>query len=141
MNTLTGDIVQTYSGRNEIVFNQSEYADFLSGCKEGDRIRMEVLPNDYKPTVGERYLQVLSVAERASGVRLTESREAGNALIRSIVAYRLVKEGYHYSEIGKAMGRNHSTISHYVRKVENMLSVPLAYRREVQQFKRFEEML
>ena len=141
MNTATGQIVQSYSGRKEMVFNQQEYEDFLSGCRDGDTVRIEVLFNDYKPTVGERYLQVLSVAEQATKMKLTDTREAGNALIRSIVAYRLVKEGYHYHEIGSAMGRNHSTIVHYVKKVDGMLSVPLAYKREIGLFKEFERLL
>jgi DNA-binding NarL/FixJ family response regulator len=138
---MTGQVVESYSGRKDFVFNERDLEDFLSACRNGDKIKMEVLPDGYKEPVEKRYRQVLSVAEQATRMKLTESREAGNALIRAIVAYRLVKEGYHYSEIGKAMGRNHSTISHYVRKVENMLSVPVSYRREICLFKEIEEML
>jgi chromosomal replication initiation ATPase DnaA len=138
---MTGQVVESYSGRKDVVFNQNELEEFLSNCRNGDKIKMEVLPDGYKVSVDERYKQVLSVAEQTTKMKLTETREAGNALIRSIVAYRLVKEGYHYSEIGKAMGRNHSTISHYIRKVENMLSVPFAYRREICLFKEFERLL
>lgn len=88
--------------------------------------------------IEERFPGVLACAEIACGQPLTDTRERGNTIIRQFVAYRLVKEGYHYSEIGRVMGRNHSTISHYIRKVENMLSVPKAYRREIQLFERFE---
>lgn len=141
MNTVSGQIVKSYSGRKEMVFNETELADFLSNCQDGDMIKMEVLPDGYKVSVDERYGQILSVAEQTTKMKLTDTREAGNALIRSIVAYRLVKEGYHYTEIGTAMGRNHSTISHYVRKVENMLSIPVAYKREISLFKEIERIL
>lgn len=99
-----------------------------------NRIRKE---NKTLPQVSERYKTLVSAAERATGYSLTSTREAINSLIRSIVAYRLVKEGYHYSEIGKAMRRNHSTISHYIKKVENMLSVPNSYKREMDIFNEF----
>jgi len=103
-----------------------------------NRIRKD---NGVPPPTFDRYVILISAAERAAGFKMTDSREAVNPLIRSIVAYRLVKEGYHYSEIGKAMNRNHSTISHYVRKVENMLSVPLAYRREMAILNEFERLV
>ena len=103
-----------------------------------NRIRKD---NNVLPPVFDRYVILIAAAEHASGYKLTDSREAWNALIRAIVAYRLVKEGYHLMEIGRAMNRNHSTVSHYIRKVDNMLSVPLAYKREIAILEEFEKLV
>lgn len=107
---------------------EAYYNRVLKRLREKNKV---LLPLD------ERYRTVLFAAERATGYNLTSTREAVNSLIRSIVAYQLVKEGYHYSEIGKVMQRNHSTISHYIKKVKNMLSVPNSYKREMDIFNEF----
>ena len=97
--------------------------------------------NGVPPPLEQRYDRVLSCAERTCGHSLTDSRDKGNTLIRCFVAYTLQNEGYSYSEIGKMMKRNHSTITHLANRMRDMLSLPRAYKFEVQQYKRFEEML
>jgi hypothetical protein len=97
--------------------------------------------NDVPPPIEERYPGVLACAERVCGNKLTDSRERENILIRSFAAYKLHEEGYSYSEIGKMMKRDHSTITNLVHRVRDMLSLPNAYKWEVQQYKRFEELL
>jgi hypothetical protein len=93
------------------------------------------------PPVEERYPTVLKAAEQATSWMLTDSRERENTLIRSFVAYKLREEGYSYADIGKMMKRDHSTITHLANRMRDMLSLPNAYKWEVQQYKRFEEML
>jgi hypothetical protein len=39
------------------------------------------------------------------------------------------------------MKRDHSTITHLANRMRDMLSLPNAYKWEVQQYKRFEELL
>jgi hypothetical protein len=53
----------------------------------------------------------------------------------------LHREGYSYTEIRRVMMRDHSTITHLDHRMMDMLSLPNAYKGEVQQYKRFEEML
>ena len=91
--------------------------------------------------IEERFPVVLIAAEQATSRWLTASRERDNTIIRQFVAYRLHNEGYSYSEIGIVMNRDHSTITHLAHRMRDMLSLPGAYKREVQQFKRFEEIL
>lgn len=100
------------------------------------------LRNKYRilPPIEERYPIVLKAAEQATSWFLTESRERENTLIRAFVSYHLHEEGYSYSEIGKMMKRDHSTITHLAYKMRDMLSLPNAYKWEVQQFRRFEEL-
>lgn len=97
--------------------------------------------NDVPPPIEERYPTVLQAAEQATSWMLTDSRERENTLIRQFVAYKLHGEGYSYTEIGKIMHRDHSTITHLAYRMRDMLSLPNAYKWEVQQFKRFEEIL
>lgn len=91
--------------------------------------------------IEERFPVVLIAAEQATSWFLTDSRERENTLIRQFVAYRLHNEGYSYSEIGKMLKRDHSTVTNLVHRMRDMLSLPVMYRQEVQQFKRFEELL
>ena len=97
--------------------------------------------NDVPPPIEERYPVVLQAAEQATSWMLTDSRERENTLIRQFVAYRLHGDGYSFSEIGKILKRDHSTIAHLCYRMRDMLSVPSAYKWEVQQFKRFEDLL
>lgn len=97
--------------------------------------------NGIPPPIEERFPGVLHAAEQATSWMLTDTREMENTLIRSFVAYKLHNEGYSYSEIGKIMKRDHSTITHLAHRMRDMLSLPNAYKWEVQQYKRFEEML
>lgn len=97
--------------------------------------------NGVQPPIEETYPKVLQAAEQATSWVLTDSRERENTLIRQFVAYKMHGDGYSYSEIGKMMKRNHSTITNLVHRMRDMLSLPNAYKWEVQQYKRFEEML
>lgn len=109
---------------------------FFAECLR--RLRDE---NGVPPPIEESYPHILSCAEAACGRKLEESREKENTLIRCFVAYKLHNSGYSYSEIGKVMKRDHSTITHLAHRMRDMLSLPGAYKWEVQQFRRFEEML
>lgn len=91
--------------------------------------------------IEERFPGVLACAEIACGQALTDTRERENTQIRQFVAYRLHSEGYSYSEIGKMLKRDHSTVTNLVHRMRDMLSLPNAYKWEVQQYKRFEELL
>ena len=97
--------------------------------------------NGVPPPIEETYPKVLQAAEQATLWTLTNSRDRQNTIIRQFVAHRLHNDGYSYSEIGKIMKRDHSTITHLVHRMRDMLSLPNAYKWEVQQYKRFEEML
>jgi len=91
--------------------------------------------------IAERYDEVLDAAEKAVGVKLNPGRDAMTTTVRSFVAYRLHKEGYSYTDIGRMMGRDHSSVIHLVERKENALSVPGAYKTENEMFNRFNELL
>lgn len=95
--------------------------------------------NKCLPKCSERYEYILDRAEKSVGEKLSSQRTAGNTLIRSIVAYQMRKEGYTITDIGKQMNRDHSTVTHLVRKFNDMLSVPAAYESEIEMFRDFEK--
>ena len=97
--------------------------------------------NECPPSVGESFPFVLACAELAVGRKLSRERCEDNTLIRSFVSYVLRNAGYSYCEIGRMLERDHSTVIHLYRKMEDIISVPNAYRREMDMFREFEELL
>lgn len=97
--------------------------------------------NGVPPPIEERYPVVLQAAEQATSWTLTNSREKENTLVRCFIAHKLHDDGYSYTEIGKIMHRDHSTITHLVFRMRDMLSLPIAYKWEVKQYNSFEELL
>lgn len=93
-----------------------------------------------RPPVTERHDAVLYAAIQATGRQLTATRNPADTLIRAMVAHRLRKEGYSNSEIGRAMGRDHSSVTHLDKKMRDMLSVPGAYKDEMRIYEKFESL-
>lgn len=93
------------------------------------------------PSIGERFPIVLHRAEVANGMKLSRSRCKENTTLRAMVAYLLHLEGYGYTEIGRMLQRDHSTVIHLCDKMRDMLSVPYAYREEVAKWKEFKRLL
>ena len=110
-------------------------------CDYQDVLKRLRKMNHVKPSCSERYPFILSKAEDVIGKKLTSARSANNTLIRCFVAYKMHQEGYSLSDIGRQMSRDHSTVTNLVHRVRDMLSLPNAYKWEVQQYKRFEELL
>ena len=108
-------------------------------CKEFLRILLK--NNECPPTIGERFPFVLSCAEIAVGRKVGKERCEDNTLIRSFVSYQLRKEEYGYCEIGRMLGRDHSTVVHLYNKMSDILSVPNAYRNEMEKWKEFQRLV
>ena len=135
LKNLTYSDVQEILDAGELLWN-----DYIEPTAENilRRLRNE---NNIPPPIEETFQKVLNAAEQATSWLLTDSRERENSLIRSFVAYKLHNDGYSFSEIGKMLKRDHSTVAHLVYRMRDMLSVPGAYKWELQQHKRFEEFL
>ena len=123
------------------VFEQTAGDDTTSDKYYKSVIRILRGKNGIPPPIEEVYPFILSCAELVCGRQLTDTREMENSLIRCFVAYKLHNNGYSYSEIGKMLKRDHSTITHLSNRMRDMLSLPNAYKWEVQQYKRFDELL
>lgn len=132
---LTADDVQEILDAGELLWN-----DYIEPTA-GNILRQLLDENDCPPSVGERFPFVLACAETVVGRKLSRERCEENTLIRSFVSYILRNEGYGYTEIGQMLGRDHSTVIHLYNRMSDMLSVPYAYRKEIDMFRALEEML
>jgi hypothetical protein len=94
-----------------------------------------------KPPCAIRCAYLISVAEEVTGHRMDDTRSDANALVRKFVAYRLDEEGYGRSETGKAMKKDHSTVTNLYQKMNDILSLPKLYSREVALYREFERRL
>ena len=55
-------------------------------------------------------------------------RSARCVWYRTMVAYQMIGEGYSTTQIGRQIGKDHSTIVHYRQKMDDALSMPRAYQ-------------
>ena len=89
----------------------------------------------------ERYGVVLQAAEEATGWKLSNNRTAENSTIRAFISYYMHNEGFSYESIGRVMHRNHSTITHLFRKMEDMISLPEVYKEEMGMYEKMCDLL
>lgn len=79
--------------------------------------------------VTQRWDTVLFTAIGVTGYQYTTgSRDAKTVLIREIAAWRMMDEGYSITDIGRAMGKDHSTVSYYARMRKDAVAIPMAFR-------------
>lgn len=79
--------------------------------------------------VTQRWDTVLFTAIGVTGYQYTTgSRDAKTVLIREIAAWRMMDEGYSISDIGRAMGKDHATVSYYARMRKDAVAIPMAFR-------------
>ena len=107
----------------------------------GDVLKKLLDKYEYHTSIGERFSYVLSCAEKAVGKKLSRNRSKEDTLIRAFVTYALKSEGYGYSEIGRLLERDHSTVIHLYNKVKDMLSVPNVYREDIEMLRTFDLLL
>ncbi len=124
------------------ILNAEELLRQQEGEPTAEKILRSILDeNECPPSVGERFPLVLSCAEIAVGRKLSRERCKDNTTIRAFIAYQLRQEGYGYNEIGRMMQRDHSSVIHLYKLMCDILSVPNAYKDEIEMFQRFEEEL
>ena len=56
------------------------------------------------------------------------SRNPMDVWARTMVAYQMILEGYTCAEVGRQLVKDHSTITHLKHKMQDALSVPMAYQ-------------
>ena len=111
-----------------------EYDRMLNGCGP---VPKQMVSGD----IADRYRLAIQAAEEATGWTLTGTRTAENSTIRAFISYYLHKEGYSYGAIGRVMHRNHSTIMHLVKKMQDMFSLPEVYKDDLAMYNAMIDML
>lgn len=94
-----------------------------------------------KPNGPDRYAILLQLAEQATGHRMTGSRSRDNTDIRTLVAAEMRSEGFTLYEIGRYMGKDHSTVIHYTKLLGDALAFPNAFADLIQKYDSFKKQL
>ena len=77
----------------------------------------------------QRLATLLAIAESVTGLRNDpKRRDSQSVLLRTIIVWRMIDEGYSYTDIGRAMGKDHSTVSYFARMRKDAVSIPMAFR-------------
>lgn len=107
-----------------------EYCSYAEGCEKRPVRRVNLK---------EYYID--SMSKILGSDMLTRCRDAEYVWARYIVSYQMSIDGYSRSVIGKLMGLDHSTITHGIRKIEEMLAHPCFYVKENKIWKKYREAL
>lgn len=78
-----------------------------------------------------RYNEVKGIAETLMGKEMDESRREDNILMKMTISYVLAQEGMSEHSIADAMGKDHSTINYYKKKVKVMMETPQYHKTQV----------
>ena len=99
----------------------------------------ESVGHDQRPTCEERGPQLMGIMAEIHGVDSipVKSRLAWVVWSRIIVSNQLRKEGYSLSEIGRAIGKDHCTVSYYLIKMDDALKNPVFYGLELKVYREF----
>lgn len=90
----------------------------------------------------DRYAQVVAVAEDVTNMRNDPARQdAGSVFVRTITAWAMLDEGYKLAEIGKAMGKDHSTVAYLKRLRRSAAEVPAAFAQYTYAYKKLKKAL
>lgn len=96
-------------------------------CRGANNSRAEVLKGYMEEILGEPYQQ--------------DSRDPVYVWARTMVAFQLGREGFTPSEIGRMLGKNHSTIIHLRHKMQDALDYAFAYKDVINIWKQFQKLI
>lgn len=107
-----------------------------------EHLRLSVITRDYPTTlIEDRYGQLLEIAESVFDRKMRSGRDVYDVMMRRFIAYKLRKDGYTYSQISRVMGKNHSTIMHLVRQMNDYFSLPAMYKEDIKKYLKFDSMV
>ena len=70
-----------------------------------------------------------------------EGRESHYVWARTMVAYQMSKEGYTTIEIGRQMMKNRTTISHLLKKMQDVFAFPQMYEDVLKMYYKFQKQI
>lgn len=83
----------------------------------------KVMPN---PRV--RAEQYRSILLQLTGLdAFSKWRDYPLCYLRAMIAYKMRSEGYSTTQVGRGLAKDHSTITHYERMIEDVLHTPEAF--------------
>ena len=92
------------------------------------KVLTESLANDEREDDGSRFSLLYKAATDVCGQGILSSRRDLNLVIgRRMIAYKMRREGYSLTTIGRHMVRHHSSVIHQVRMMEDALQMRFDY--------------
>ena len=113
----------------------------------GEHIIMRRIKKEEPLTIRERYTPkvryqiLLKLSEEAWGRKLKPGKAYDDLKIRWFVSYMMWKEGYSYSDIGRAMGRHYSSVINHVKHMFNVFDEPVFYAEECAKYAQFGDLV
>ena len=96
-------------------------------------------PDSNVISIDKRYEELLAIAEDLFDYKMkTSRRDAEDVMIRRFIAYRLRQEGFSLASIGHAIGKDHSTVFHLIRQMQDYFTLPWIYKEDIQKYLEFE---
>ena len=96
-------------------------------------------PDSNVISIDNRYQELLSVAEDVFDYKMkTSRRSAEDVMIRRFIAYRLRREGFSLAAIGHAIGKDHSTVFHLIKQMEDYFSLHWLYKEDIKKYLEFD---
>jgi hypothetical protein len=101
----------------------------IAGLEEKDN-QLDILVNHH-----------IDLMKQLSGDDFLTGRTRKNSQARMVVARCLQEAGLNLSHVGRILGYDHSTISHYNKLWEDALSLPVAYKDVLKLYTTYKSML
>lgn len=111
-----------------------EYCHYRGGCEKYP----EGIEKEDVRSVAKRYIDVMC---DIVGQDILKTRRMVPVWARNMVAFQLRSEGYTVAAVGSCLGLDHSTVTHCMSRVKDMLSHPMFYVRETRIWQKFKETL
>lgn len=112
-----------------------EYCSYRGGCEKYP----EGIEKEDVRSVADRYVKTMS--DIVGQDILIRTRSSLLVWARNMVAFQLRSEGYTVAAVGSCLGLDHSTVTHCMSRVKDMLSHPMFYVRETRIWQKFKETL
>ena len=131
--------------KDEKVFIHISYPAFCQGAplpyslEEITEMKAEIDAMKGPVDRSDDYIDIMS---ELADVDITEnSRRVNVSWPRYMVMYQLRKDGLSFAKIGRKFGKDHSTVIHAVKVVDDMLSMPRMYPEEIRLWRQFQQII
>lgn len=90
---------------------------------------------EHLQSASERWKAVVAAAEDVTNMVNNPARKDGDScFVRTLAVWRMVDEGYTRTQIARAMGKDHSTVTHICTIRKDAVKLPNAYRAYLHSF-------
>lgn len=107
--------------------------------EDREAVARRIMEETPVPKADARYAALLAVAEDVTNHTMTRTRDFENVAIRRMVSFRMREEGFHVSDIARAMGMHHASVVHYCAQMRDALDEPIFYANDLRQYARFKD--